>query len=100
MSVTMCQNCGKPYIGADLSYQGQKGSYCSMDCLGQAEQGGGSGKADPIQMSKQVGYDPGLDGNSPGGDDNQDGQLYVDPATQPNFKQQSSSIQGYPNSLD
>ena len=100
MSTTPCANCGKPYIGADLNYQGQNGSYCSMDCLGQAEKGGGSGKTDPLQLSDQVGYDPGLDGNNPGGDAGQDGQLYTDPATLPDFKQQSDSVQGYPNSLD
>ena len=46
-----CSNCGTTM--QTLEYHGHSGSYCSMNCLGEKEMGGGHGKPDPTPSGPQ-----------------------------------------------
>jgi hypothetical protein len=84
-----------------LSFAGEKGSYCSMDCLNAAE-GGQDSKPGVIQLPEEVGSSEKkpMIGHDPHGDGM--GMITYDPRTskQPTGMLLPNSTQGYPNAID
>jgi len=104
-----CANCGTEMTidrtgsmqHVQLSYAGEQGSYCSMDCLN-AKEGGQDSKPGTIALPPEAGTEGAGKpvGNDPHGDGM--GMITFDPRTskQPTGMLLPNSTQGYPNAID